>query len=373
MARPERRIRNGRVRWYARYRDPSGAQKVKVFDRQRDAQLFLDSMGVAVQSGSYVDPHAGKIALAEFAITWLDAQGHLKPSTRVTYANLLNRHVLPRWGATPIGKVKHEDVAAWVSELRAAGLSPATVRYAFRVLSLLLDLAVRSRRIPVNPASGVPLPAARTPEKRFLSHQEVARLAQASGDYQTAVLVMAYCGLRWGELAGLKAGKVDLMRRRLHVIEAVSEVRGHLVWDTPKSHQQRSVPIPRFLVDQLSQAIAGKGPDDVVFTARRGGVLRNLNFRRDVFDRAAESAGLPGLTPHELRHTAASLAVSAGANVKAVQRMLGHKSASMTLDVYSGLFDDDLDGVAERLDEAHVYPMCTEADVVELPKSSTSR
>jgi integrase len=83
-----------------------------------------------------------------------------------------------------------------------------------------------------------------------------------------------------------------------------------------------------------------------------GKPLRNLNFRRDVFDRAASDAGLSGLTPHELRHTAASLAVSAGANVKAVQRMLGHASAAMTLDVYSGLFEDDLDGVAERLNVA---------------------
>ena len=92
-----------------------------------------------------------------------------------------------------------------------------------------------------------------------------------------------------------------------------------------------------------------------------GVVLRNGNFRRDVFNPAAVKAGLDGLTPHELRHTAASLALSSGANVKAVQRMLGHASAAMTLDVYAGLFDDDLDGLADRMDEAHVYSMCTEA------------
>jgi integrase len=90
-----------------------------------------------------------------------------------------------------------------------------------------------------------------------------------------------------------------------------------------------------------------------VFTGVRGhGVLRNRIFRRAGFDRGAESVGLPGLVPHELRHTAASLAVSAGANVKAVQRMLGHASAAMTLDTYADLFDDDLDAVADRLDVA---------------------
>jgi integrase len=95
-------------------------------------------------------------------------------------------------------------------------------------------------------------------------------------------------------------------------------------------------------------------PDELLFTGPGGGMLRVGNFRRRVFDEAARQVGLEGLTPHDLRHTAASLAVSAGANVKAVQRLLGHASAAMTLDVYSGLFDDDLDAVADRLDEAAV-------------------
>ena len=80
--------------------------------------------------------------------------------------------------------------------------------------------------------------------------------------------------------------------------------------------------------------------------------MRNHNFRSRVFVPAAKQIGMPGLTPHDLRHTAASLAVQAGANVKAVQRMLGHASAAMTLDVYAGLFGDDLDAVADRLDAA---------------------
>ncbi len=87
-----------------------------------------------------------------------------------------------------------------------------------------------------------------------------------------------------------------------------------------------------------------------MFTTVRGEVLRKRNARRSWFDRSVAAIGQPGLTPHELRHTAASLAVSAGANVKAVQRMLGHASAAMTLDIYTDLFDSDLDAVADRLD-----------------------
>jgi integrase len=99
------------------------------------------------------------------------------------------------------------------------------------------------------------------------------------------------------------------------------------------------------------------GRDDVVFTDMRGGVLRNSNWRARVFEPAVKACQkadgtFPSITPHGLRHTAASLAVSAGANVKAVQRMLGHAKASMTLDVYADLFDTDLDDVAINLDAA---------------------
>ena len=146
--------------------------------------------------------------------------------------------------------------------------------------------------------------------------------------------------------------RLDLLRRRVTVAVAFTEVRGELIEGTPKNHQRRSVPIPQFLVDELAAHVAGKRSADLVFTAPNGGPLRNTNFRPRIFQPAAESVGLAGVTPHDLRHTAASLAVAAGANVKAVQRMLGHASASMTLDVYAGLFGDDLDAVAQRLDEA---------------------
>ncbi|HEX6077269.1 MAG TPA: site-specific integrase [Micromonosporaceae bacterium] len=110
--------------------------------------------------------------------------------------------------------------------------------------------------------------------------------------------------------------------------------------------------MPRFLVGQLADHMAGRPGDDLVFRSPKGAVLRVRGARRSWFDQVVKRAGLPkGFHPHELRHTAASLAVSAGANVKAVQRMLGHAKASMTLDVYADLFDDDLEAVADRLDE----------------------
>jgi len=123
--------------------------------------------------------------------------------------------------------------------------------------------------------------------------------------------------------------------------------------------------------------VAGKGRDDLVFTTAAGAPLRNRNARRAWFDRASAAIGEPALTPPELRHTAASLAVSAGANVKAVQAMLGHASAAMTLDTYADLFDDDLDAVADRLDAVLVAArglladsLRTRGQLINLPPST---
>ncbi|MDR6323850.1 integrase [Actinoplanes couchii] len=202
----------------------------------------------------------------------------------------------------------------------------------------------------------------------------MSALADACEPYGLLVRFLACTGLRWGEMSALRVSRLNLVRRRVTVAVAFSEVRGQLIEGTPKNHQRRSVPIPRFLVDALTAQVAGKSKDALLFTAPNGGPLRNTNFRFRTFTPAAESLGLTGLTPHYLRHTAAFLAVAAGANVKAVQRMLGHASAAMMLDVYADLFEEDLDQVADRLDRAatgHADYLRTEAapsNVVDLFK-----
>jgi integrase len=363
----EKRLRGGRTRWYVRYRDPAGVQRTKTFDRKTGvggADQFVTAIEGAKLSGTYVDPARGKATVGTLAEAWLAGKVNLKPTTRARYEAALHVHVLPRWGTTPLDRVEHSEVQDWIAAMVTAGQSGASVRKTYGVLSGILDRAVRDKRMPANPAKGCDLPALNERPRRYLTAEQVTQLANAAAlrdhpdprlrdmfeQYRIAVLVLAYCGLRWSELAALKVGRVNLLRRRIVIEEAVTEVGGKLVWGTPKSHASRSVPIPRFLADELMHHIAGREPEDLLFPAPLGGVLRNRAARRSWFDQAAASIGVPGLLPHELRHTAASLAVSAGANVKAVQRMLGHASAVMTLDRYSDLFDSDLDAVADRLD-----------------------
>ncbi|MFG1784014.1 tyrosine-type recombinase/integrase [Rhodococcus oryzae] len=99
----------------------------------------------------------------------------------------------------------------------------------------------------------------------------------------------------------------------------------------------------------LRDVVKGQKANSLVFPGKGGSWMSSGEFRWR-FDTAATAVGVEGLVPHELRHTAASLAIQSGANVKVVQKMLGHRTATLTLDRYGHLFDDELDGLASRLD-----------------------
>ncbi len=342
-------------RWLLRWRDPSGVQRKKSFKRKAEAQKFATDIEHRMLSGSYVAPHAGRALVDESARQWLDAQAHLSRSTFARYEIAVNTHIRPRWGRVQLAAVTHADVQQWVSAL-AREYSAASVVKVHRVFSQIMSWAVRDARISQNPADGVRLPRPAPPDHRYLDHHQVAELADACGASGLVVRFLAYTGLRWGELAALKVKRVDLVRRRVLIAESVTEVNGELVWGTTKTHERRSVPLPRFLADAVSQLVTHRAADDLLFSSPRGGVLRVRNFRRGVFDRAVREVGLTGFHPHELRHTAASLAIASGADVKIVQQMLGHKTATMTLDLYGHLFPDRLNDIADRMDREACAP-----------------
>ena len=143
-------------RWRARYRDRAGKEHARHFRRKIDAQNWLDSVTTAVTTGTYIDPRLSKITVGEWAPRWLASKVNLKPTTRVTYEILLNKHVLPAWRDTQLSSVTHEGVTSWVAGLEATGLSASSIRQTHRVFALLLGLAVRDGRLARNPSAGVP-------------------------------------------------------------------------------------------------------------------------------------------------------------------------------------------------------------------------
>jgi integrase len=343
-----------RVRWY----DPDNKPRAKTFAKKPLAEAFRDELVRRLGDGSYRDPAAGKTLLAKVAEEWFAAQAHLKRSSRARYRRALDGYVIPKWGTTPVDRIRHEDVAEWIGELSSAAglggkpLGPAVVRGLHRVLHMSLGWAVRTGRIASNPAAKVPLPRRGLSDHVYLDHGQVEQLAAAAGHFRPLVLLLAYTGLRFGEASALRVGRVDLAARRAHVVTAFAEDNGEVYEDTPKDHERRAVPLPAFLVAELKPVMDGRDAGELLFPAPRKGPLRAHNFRSREFAAAVKAAGLAelGVTPHKLRHTAASLAIAAGADVKVVQTMLGHASATMTLDVYGHLFPDRLDEVADALD-----------------------
>lgn len=354
MSTIEKRVRNGKVSYRVRYRDPAGRQKSKTFARKVDADRWQAENELSKAKGSWVDPAAGKITFGEWAERWFLTTAGLKPSTRNNYRRRLENYVLPYFGTAPLGNIDPLSVREWQAQMAAAGLGAETIRVARAVLNLVLSSAVEGGRLNRNPASGVKTAKTQRREMHFLDAAHFERVADAIDPrYRVLVLFAAYSGLRPSEQTALRVGRLDLLRRTVRVCEAAVPVGGRLVWGTTKTGEARTIKLPRFLCDELGAYLADRptGPDDLVFTMPLGGALVHSRVRI-AFKTAVRAAGLPDdLRYYDLRHTAASLMIREGASVKAIQKQLGHATASMTLDTYGHLFPDELEAVADRLDQ----------------------
>lgn len=342
-----------------RYKTPERRMtKKRGFKTKRDADAFAATVEHSKLVGGFVSHTAGRATVAQIADEWRAGLSHLKPKTIENLESAYAKHVQPEWATWPVGEISAPRVRSWITTRSNDGVGVATLERALGVLRQILDVAVEQGNLAMNPAAGIKPPRRQARDRVFLDHDQVRTLAEAADDDATTTLiyVLAYCGLRFGEAAALRVRDVNLARRRLHIVRAVVEVRGEMIIGTTKTGGTRTVPLPSFLADRVEQQMRSKLPDALLFGAGASPVRLN-NWRRREYARAIAAAreqqpGFPAPRVHDLRHTAASLAIGAGANVKAVQTMLGHASAAMTLDRYGHLFEDDLDLVAAALERA---------------------
>lgn len=336
--------------WRAGYRGPDGRERSRSFHRKVEAERWLRDELQKQDRGLWIDPSAGTVPFEDYAEDWFRGL-ILKPKTVAGYRSLLDSRILPTLRHVELRRITPDLLRSWIADMAEEGLSASRMAQAKRVVSAVLSQAVSDGLIGRNPAETVKVPKTRERAPRYLSAESVTALAEACERRMTSagvlVKVLAYAGLRWGEAVALRGGHVDVLRRRVDVRESATLVNGELVWGPPKSHRTRTVVIPRFLADRLAPLVDG---DKLIFSSPAGAPLRSPNFLRRVWQPAVADCDLGDLVPHDLRHTAASLAISAGASVKAVQRMLGHGSAQITLDRYAHLFEDDLETLADSMD-----------------------
>ncbi len=355
------------MRWRAVYVDPSGAEYTRAFRTKADAQGWLDSNTAAMVAGTWVEPGKSKERFETVAERWMLSKAGLKPKTFAGYRSLLDTVVLPRWEDERLVDIDFASIQTWVSSLSGVGgssrfvdrgLSPSRVIQAHQTLSAVLKYAVKSGLLMRNPADDVELPRRGEAEHVYLNHLQLLQLAEECRQFKSLVLVLGYCGLRFGEAIALRVGDVDLDKGRIRVRRSATHVSGQgYVEGTTKNHSSRTVPVPTVALEPLREQIGKRSVGGLVWPPTGSTKWLTIGALRWVFDPAVKrcveaSPAFPTITPHQLRHTCASLAISAGANVKVLQTLLGHKTATMTLDRYGHLMPDDLDEISKAMDAA---------------------
>jgi integrase len=286
--------------WRARYRGPDGMEHSKSFRRKVDAQRCLREQEGRVDQGVWLDPGAGQVRLSEYAERWLSGRT-LKPKTAEGYRSLLESRILPTFGAMPLGRIQRHDVRAWVAAMGEEGLSASRV------------WSAGTRRLGSSPRGRSLAGSGSSPRTRWSSSPMLVRGVRMA---LAASFGLSWSGLRWGEAVALRWENVDVENRRVRVSRSVTEVGGRLVVGEPKTHEHRTVIVPRFALP------AGAG-DGLVFTAPKGGYLRSANFRRTVWLPAVAECELGDLVVHDLRDTAASLAIASGCRLRRCRGCLG--------------------------------------------------
>lgn len=337
-------------RYRARYRDEYGREHARHFRRRVDAQAWLDEVTASVVTGTYADPRAGRTTLEAYFKQWSASQPWV-PAT--VYAATRAVESTP-FRARPIKSVTTSQVQAWVKSLQQPsevtladgttttrkGLAPATIAARYGHVRQVFLAAVRDRVIGVNPSAGVKLPRRRKAQNalEIPTPAEVGvLLATAEVWFRPYVALCAFAGLRKGEASAVKVEDVDWIGRRLHVQRQVQREHGQMVVRAPKFESERTVSLPDELIEMLSVHVRDTGvhPDGWLFVGHDGplrdtAVDYHWRELRKVVDLTTKL--------HGLRHFFASGLIAQGCDVVTVQRAMGHRSATITLDIYGHLW-----------------------------------
>ncbi len=347
----------GERRYDVRLRRGDGSVYTKSFRTKKAAESFERAELSARDRGTWTDPRAGAITVDEYVRGWLQARTvrgrPLSPRTNETYRYLLDRFVLPAFGALQLNAVRANDVRDWHGQMsRNAPTSVAPKAY--RLLHAIFATALNDGLIAANPCRVTSAGGERPAERPVLSPDDIAALAGAiEPRWRAMILVAAYGALRFGELIGLRRRDIDLLHGVVIVDSQLIEVANRHVRTAPKSAAgRRRVNLPAFVVAELGHHLdtyVSADPETPVFSGERGGTPTRTNWSR-TWARARHHAGVrPDIHLHDLRHAGATLAAQAGATTKELMARLGHASPRAAL-IYQHAADHRDQAIAESLD-----------------------
>jgi integrase len=290
-----------------------------------------------VRTGTYVDPKTAKTTVKQWADTWLDGYGTRRAST-VRQAKVHLEQINREFGHMTLSSVRPSHVKAWTAKLRAEGLADSYVYALHRRLSQLMSDAVHDGIVPRSPCSRRTAPGAGSQRAFVATTEQIWALYEAFPKRErAAVLLGAFVGLRVAEACGLRVADVDFTRGVVTpAVQYPAQPLKNEASGTP-------VPIPQALALELAAQVK-QWPAKWLLTNESGGQLSVAAVERRMRAVRGKVPGLPsGFRYHDLRHYYASLLISSGADVKAVQTRLRHASAMTTLTTYSHLWPDSDD------------------------------
>jgi integrase len=340
-----RRRRFGAVRelksgqWQARYRGPDGIMHPAdhTFRSKTAAEVWLTRKEAEILNDEWINPDAGRVPFGEYAAAWIEERPNLRPKTVRLYKYLLRSHLRPVFGSMPVAEVKEAHVRRWRKNLLDEGVSTVTTAKAYRLLKAILNTAVDDGLIRRNPCRIKGAGQEKSPERASLTIPQVYALADAIDQrYRALVLLGTFGSLRWGELAALRPGDIDLTACTIRVQRQLTEtISGAPSFGPPKSDAGvRLVPFPDMIAADLRwhlKCFAQDGEDGLVFTSPAGTPLRHSNFYRRVWLKAVEATGLSEVHFHDLRHTGNGLTADAGASLRELMERMGHASTRAAL------------------------------------------
>lgn len=327
-------------RYQVRYPGPDGILRPadRTFATVADADLWLARKRVEIEEGRWLDPAQGRTTVEDWGARWLASVApQLKHKTQATYRSLIVSRINPALGDRELSSLRPITVAEWVAQMKTAGLSASRIRQAYRVLSQIMASAVDNGLISATPCRGVRLPRMPQTEPHILTPLEASQLVQNTrAPHDLLVALLAFAGLRVGEAFALRRGDIDLAHRLVIVDENLAEANGALVFDTPKSHQKRTLSLSPSLTRRLGvylDQLPG-GADALLFSNTQGRPLRYNQWRKAYFDPAVSAAGLTDVTPHDLRASHGTWVADRYGVMTAAHR-LGHSNASVTTRHYA--------------------------------------
>jgi integrase len=381
-------------RWRGWYVGDDGKQHTKRFRTEAEGEAWSNTERGKVVTNQWVSPDVGVNTFRAVAELWLATKkgAKRKPKTIAGYQSILDTLVLPRWGDRALKAISYSELSAWFAGLSVngsqsgTGLSASRIIQTHQLMNAVFKYAVKAGLASKNVVAEIDrrtdLPTEHAKEIRFLTHAQILGLAGRTGRFEALTLVLGYCGIRFGEAAALRRGSVR--NGKLTIRESATSVAGQgMVTTRTKTGKERDVAVPPPVWKQLVPDLP-EDPAALVFSGSDGGMITLGQYRRP-FDRAVKTMQecavvqrqrevaegdldehgqprtpeFPTISPHALRHTAASLHIKAGANIKVLQRQLGHATASMTLDRYGHLYKDDLDEAAKALGSAITAELAT--------------